>query len=105
MCACVCLCERGTGPGACGALGPVGHGHGGWDATPPYNLPLVIAASSGMWVVQGVRVNDLLWLLTHFFASLCDSRQFLGILGPGVLSSACAGMAGPVASRPFGHGG
>lgn len=40
-------------------------------------------------------------------ASLCDSRPFLGILGPGVLSSACAGMAGiwpgqlPVASGPL----
>lgn len=40
-------------------------------------------------------------------ASLCDSRPFLGILGAGVLSSACAGMVGiwpgqlPVASGPL----
>lgn len=55
QCVHACVCERETGPGAGarGALGPVGHGHGGWDATPPYNFPLVIAASSGMWVLDG----------------------------------------------------
>lgn len=111
QCVHACVCERETGPGAGarGALGPVGHGHGGWDATPPYNFPLVIAASSGMWVLDGPGRAGR-WFVVVAYPLLCFFFWFqavLIILGHGVLSSACGGMAGiwpgqlPVASGPL----
>lgn len=46
-----------------------------WSLLPPVGC--------GYLMVQGVQVDDLLWLLTHFFASFSDFRQFLSFWGMG----------------------
>lgn len=103
---CVCLWERDWAWG----LGPVGHCHGGWDATHWSLLPPV---GCGYLMVQGVRVDDLLWLLTHFFVWF---QAVLGHFGGwGLFLSLCwdgwhLARSAPCCiwsseSRPFGDGG
>lgn len=56
---CVCLCEREPGPGACGTLS--------WRMG---RYPLVIAASSGMWVLDGPGSAGR-WFVVVAYPLLC----------------------------------